>query len=114
MRSFKEQLEKDFDDSFFNLNEFAEIHDIDGKEIPVVVDNETLLQLNRRNSSRRGKTADYDGIFQDNRMFFVLKKYLPDQPVIDQIMEFDREPYKVGNVLEDFGGYTIVLKENAG
>lgn len=30
MRSFKDQLEKDFDNTFFNQNEFAEIHDIDG------------------------------------------------------------------------------------
>lgn len=106
MRLFKEQLEKDSESTFFNLNEFAELHDVDGEKIPVVVDNETLLQLDL------GKTVDSDGIFQDNKMFFVQKKYMPDQPVIDQIMEFDGEPYKVGNVLEDFGGYTIILKGN--
>lgn len=106
MRSFKDQLEMDFDNTFFNLNEFAEIHDIDGEKIPIVVDNDTLLQLNL------GKTADSDGIFQDNRMFFVQKKYMPDQPVIDQIMEFDGESYRIGSVLEDFGGYTIILKGN--
>lgn len=101
-------MEKDFDDTFFNLNEFAELHKLDGKEIPVVVDNETLLQLNL------GKTADSDGIFQDNKMFFVQEKYLEEEPVIGQIMEFDGEAYQVGNVLEDFGGYTIILKGNAG
>lgn len=106
MRSFKEQLEKDSENTFFNLNEFAEFHDVDGEKIPVVVDNETLLQLDL------GKTVETDGIFQDNKMFFVQKKYMPDQPVIDQIMEFDGEPYRVGNVLEDFGGYTIILKGN--
>ena len=108
MRTFKEQMEKDFDDAFFNLNEFAEIHNIDGENILVVVDNETLLQLDL------GKTADSDGIFEDNRMFFVQKKHMKSQPVIDQLMEFDGEMYQVGKVLEDFGGYTIILKENAG
>lgn len=108
MMSFKEQLERDFDNIFFNLNEFAELHDIDGKKIPIVVDNETLLQMNL------GKTADSDGIFQDNKMFFVQKKNLNYEPVIDQIMEFDGESYQVENVLEDLGGYTIILKGNAG
>lgn len=108
MRSFKEQMEKDFDNTFFNLNEFAELHELDGKNIPVVVDNETLLQLNL------GKTADSDGIFQDNKMFFVQKKYLEEEPVIGQIMEFDGESYQVGNVMEDFSGYTIILRGNAG
>ena len=73
-----------------------------------MVDNETLLQMNL------GKTADSDGIFQDNKMFFVQKKNLNYEPVIDQIMEFDGESYQVENVLEDLGGYTIILKGNAG
>lgn len=108
MRSLKDQLEKDFDRTFFNVDEFGEIHDIDGEKIPVVVDNETLLQLNL------GKTADSDGIFQDNRMFFVEKKYFQEEPAVGQIMEFDGEAYQVWNVLEDLGGYTIILRGNAG
>ncbi len=108
MRSFEDQLEKDFDRVFFNVDEFGELHDIDGEKIPVVVDNETLLQLNL------GKTADSDGIFQDNRMFFVQKKYLEEEPAVGQILEFDGESYLVGNVMKDFGGYTVILRENAG
>lgn len=106
MRSFQEQLEKDFDRVFFNTEEFGEIHDIDGEKVPIVVDNETLLELNL------GKTADSDGIFQDNRMFFIQKKHMPNHPVIGQVMEFDGEMYQVGNVLEDFGGYTVILRGN--
>ena len=70
MRTFKEQLEKDFHDAFFNLNEFAELHNIDGKNVPVVVDNDTLLALNL------GKNADSDGIFEDAKLFFVMKENL--------------------------------------
>ena len=72
------------------------------------MDNETLLELNL------GKTADTDGIFQDNKMFFVQKKDLDFEPVIDQIIEFDGESYPIGQVLEDYGGYTIILRGNAG
>ena len=106
MRSFKDQLEKDFDSTFFNVNEFAELHNIDGKEVPVVVDNDTLLALNL------GKNADSDGIFEDAKLFFILKKYLDSEPVIGQIMDFDGESYPIGNILEDFGGYTIILRGN--
>ena len=67
MRSFKEQLEKDMDTIFFNLNEFAENHMIDGKEIPVVVDNDRIIELSL------GKTTETRGIFTDDIMFFVLK-----------------------------------------
>lgn len=107
MKTFREQLEQDFEQTFFNLDEFAETHTIDGKEIPVVVDNETLMELTL------GKSADTDGIFQDSKMIYIRKKDLDVEPVIDQLMEFDREIYQVANVLEEVGGYSIILKGNA-
>lgn len=106
MRVFKEQMEKDFDAVFFNRDEFAELHSIDGKEIPVVVDNDTLLAL------KLGANADSDGIFEDAKMFFVRKKDLAYEPVIGQLMDFDGETYPIGNIVEDFGGYTIILRGN--
>jgi len=108
MKSFKEQLEKDLDGTFFNLDEFAELHTIDGKEIPVVVDNETLLQLNM------GKTVNSDGIFTDSIIIFVQKKYLDYEPVIGQVIDFDGVTYPVDNVLSDTGGYTMILRGNEG
>ena len=108
MRSFKEQLEKDFDDTFFNLDEFAELHTIDGNEIPVVVDNEALLSLNM------GKTVETDGIFTDSIIIFVQRKYLDYEPVIGQVIEFDGVTYPIDNVLSDTGGDTIILRGNEG
>ena len=108
MRSFKEQLEKDFSQTFFNPAEFGEKHRINGEGIFIVVDNETLLELNL------GKSSDTDGIFRDDKMFFVQKKDLGFEPVIGQLIEFDGETYPVGQVLEDCGGYTIILRGNAG
>lgn len=108
MKSFKEQMERDLDSTFFNTDEFAELHAVDGKEIPVVVDNETLLQLNM------GKTVNSDGIFTDSIIIFVQKKYLDYEPVIGQVIDFDGVTYPVDNVLSDTGGYTIILRGNEG
>ena len=108
MISFEEQIEKDFDDTFFNLDEFAELHMNDGKKLPVVKDSETLMQLNL------GKTAHSDGIFTDSIVLFVQKKHMEYEPVIGQIMEFDGVTYPIDNVLSDTGGYTIILRGNEG
>ena len=43
--SFKEQLLKDLDAVFLDLNAFAELHRVEGKQIPVVVDNDQLNKL---------------------------------------------------------------------
>lgn len=106
MRKFKEQLEKDMDDIFFNLDEFAEYHNIDGNKIPVVVDNDRIIELSL------GKTVETRGIFTDDILFFVLKKYLDYEPCAGQHMEFDGVTYPISDVKEDFGGYTIILSGN--
>lgn len=108
MMSFKEQLEKDFESVFFNMDEFAEIHSINGAKIPIVVDNEKLLEMNL------GKTVETNGIIEDDIMFFVRKKDLSEPPVVDNLMDFDGETYPIGHVLEDLGGYTVILRGNAG
>ena len=106
MRNFKEQLEKDFDSTFFSLNEFAENHLIDDVEMPVVIDNDMIINL------FLGKSVDTDGIFTDDKVFFVQKKYLGYEPVAGQHMKFDAQMYPVKSVFEDIGGYTIVLSSN--
>lgn len=44
---FKEQIQKDLDAVFFNLDEFAELHRVEGKQIAVVVDNDQLDKLKK-------------------------------------------------------------------
>lgn len=106
MKSFKEQLEKDFETTFFNTDEFAEIHELQGNEVPVVVDNDIIITLSL------GKNADADGIFTDDKMIFVQKKYLEFEPVAGQHLSFDGEIYQIKTVNEDMGGYTIILSGN--
>ena len=43
--SFKEQILKDLDNVFLNLDEFAELHRIEGVQIAVVVDSDMLSKL---------------------------------------------------------------------
>ena len=43
--NFKDQIRQDLDTVFLNVDEFAELHRIEGKEIPVVVDNDQLVKL---------------------------------------------------------------------
>ena len=37
MISFREQVANDIENVFFNMEEFADIHDVEGEEIPVVL-----------------------------------------------------------------------------
>ena len=98
MKSFKEQLEKDLDSVFFNMNEFAETHMIDGKEVPIVLDNDRIIELSM------GKTVETRGIFTDDILFFVQKKDLDYEPVAGRLhYYFNGEPGLIVQKIEVTG-----------
>ena len=43
--SFKDQIKQDLSDIFLNLDEFADLHRIEGKEVPVVIDSNKLSKI---------------------------------------------------------------------
>ena len=45
--NFKEQIQKDLDAVFFNTDEFAEPHRVEGKKIDVIVDSDKMDELKK-------------------------------------------------------------------
>ena len=43
--SFKDQIKQDLSDVFLNLDEFADLHRIEGNEVPVVIDSDIMAKL---------------------------------------------------------------------
>lgn len=67
--SFKDQIKQDLSDIFLNLDEFADLHRIEGKEVPVVIDSDIMAKLSKIGDNRihgmdeadmviRGKASD--------------------------------------------------------
>ena len=77
--SFKEQIKTDLDNVFLNLDEFAEIHRVEGKQIPVVVDNDQLNNLKKgqilglveADMLLMGKEADFPADLEPGRLLNV-------------------------------------------
>lgn len=51
MSAFKDMVARDLDAVFLNVDEFAELHMVEGKEIPVVMDDDRLTTLKKGRSS---------------------------------------------------------------
>lgn len=103
---FKEQLLEDLDTVFFNPDEFAEKHTINGSEVDIVVDNDKLAELF---ISRQINTEQ---LFTDSIMFYVRKCNLDFEPVPGQYIEYDGHGYLITDVKTDDESYTIVLGVN--
>lgn len=104
--TFKEQFKADLNEVFFNLDEFAEDHKINGSIVNVVVDNDTLAELF---ISRQIHTEQ---IFTDAIMFYVRKCDLGFEPVPGQYIDYDDRGYLVTDVKTDDEAYTVILGAN--
>lgn len=104
---FKEQFLDDLDSVFFNSEEFAELHMINGMEVNIVVDNDKLAELY---ISKKSHTEE---LFTDAIMFYVRKKDLDFEPVPGQYLEYDGQWMLISDVkADDTESYTIVLEAN--
>ena len=106
MPTFKDYLNADME-TFFNTGEFAEMHDIDGQEIPAVIDSDILKT--RGNNQR---DAQHEGVFRGELAVFVQSSYFPERPVIGQHMRLDGKLYLVEDCAEAQGVLEITLGAN--
>lgn len=92
--------------TFLNLDEFAEMHDIDGLQVAAVVDSDVLKIRSDRKSER------YDGVYAAELAVYVKAADLPNRPVYGQHMRLDGKLYLVVECTEAEGILEIVLGAN--
>ena len=101
--SFKEQLQKDLDSVFFNLDEFAELHRIEGKEIPVVVDNDQLNKL---------KKGQILGLIEADMLLMGKESDFPANLEPGRLLNVDGREMLVANSGKDLGLVEVALRQN--
>ena len=102
MSNFKDLLQQDLN-TFFNPDEFGEMHNIDGKEVNVIVDNDKLQERSKK---------EFDGLSVGELLYYVKVSDLIKKPIQDAPQLFDKKPYLIFNVREDNGVYEIILQQN--
>lgn len=102
--NFKDLVRNDIENIFMNADEFAETHNIDGKDMVVMVDNNEMLEREKRYKALE------DGIFRKQVLFYVSAVKFGRLPAIGKIMVFDKKQYKVTDAIREGGVYSISLE----
>jgi len=102
MKSFKECLVED-SKVFFNNNEFSEKHNINGRLLNIVVDNNQLMNRSK---------VEYEGVMVGDILYYVTSEDYGKAPKVDEVQMYDNIPCKVFDVRIDSGMYEIILKRN--
>lgn len=102
--SFKDLIKEDLT-IFINPDEFGESHRINGRNLNVVVDDETLEERKNKN---------FDGISYAEILYYVKADDFGELPSISDNQKFDGRPMFVTSASESNGMYEITLGQNRG
>lgn len=102
MSSFKDFISNDLD-TFVNTDEFAVDISIEGENVSVVLDDETMIE--------RQLAKPIEGALHKEELFFYLKvSALTFYPRPDNIVIFDKVHWRIVDVQEDMGLFTVTCE----
>ena len=104
--TFKEQIAADISATFLNNSEFADNHNVNGKEIPAIVDDNELLE---RDKSKL-LNGPLDGIYKARRLLYVSRADYGPRPAQNSALTLDGKPYRVKTCTEEDGMLAIELE----
>lgn len=104
--SFKDQIKQDLSDVFLNLDEFADLHRIEGKEVPVVIDSDIMAKLSKIGDNRIHGMAEADMVIMGKA------SDLPENLDPGRLLNLDGREVIVVTTTSEMGLVQIAVRQN--
>lgn len=104
--TFKESVQRDIDEVFFNVDEFSDLHTIDGVQMPAMIDDMENIEREKRMKSKM------DGIYARQVLLYVKASAFGGLPSQGRLMTLDGRKYTVVDATDEGGVYTLTLEAN--
>lgn len=104
--SFKDQIKQDLSDFFLNLDEFADLHRIEGKEVPVVIDSDMLEKLSKIGDNR------IHGMDEADMVIMGKASDLPENLDPGRLLNLDGREVIVVTTTSEMGLVQIAVRQN--
>lgn len=108
--TFKEQIAADNRNVFMNEDEFSEKHLINGTEMPCMVDNNEMIDREKRYQYKRSLYAD--GVYIKQLLIYVRAEDFGALPAVGRLITFDKKSYIVSDAINEDGIYSLSLEAN--
>ena len=106
MKSFKDIIKEDISTTFINTDEFSDMHNIDGRDMPVQIDDNEIIEREKKSNS------NMDGIYVKQKLIYVKANDFGALPAIGRQIMLDGKRYLVVDSTDEHGVYTITLEGN--
>lgn len=104
--SFKDQIKQDLSDIFLNLDEFADLHRIEGKEVPVVIDSDIMAKLSKIGDNR------IHGMDEADMIIMGKASDLPENLDPGRLLNLDGREVIVVTTTSEMGLVQIAVRQN--
>lgn len=104
--SFKDQIKQDLSDIFLNLDEFADLHRIEGKEVPVVIDSDIMAKLSKIGDNR------IHGMDEADMVIMGKASDLPENLDSGRLLNLDGREVIVVTTTSEMGLVQIAVRQN--
>ena len=104
--SFKDQIKQDLSDIFLNLDEFADLHRIEGKEVPVVIDSDIMAKLSKIGDNRSHGMDEADMVIMGKA------SDLPENLDPGRLLNLDGREVIVVTTTSEMGLVQIAVRQN--
>ena len=108
--TFKEQIALDNKQVFMNLDEFSETHLVNGKEMPCIIDNNEMVDREKR--YRYNHSLYADGVYIKQLLIYVKAEDFGPLPAIGRMLVFDKKSYIITEAINEDGIYSLCLEAN--
>lgn len=104
--SFKDQIKQDLSDIFLNLDEFADLHRIEGNEVPVVIDSDIMAKLSKIGDNR------IHGMDEADMVIMGKASDLPENLDPGRLLNVDGREVIVVTTTSEMGLVQIAVRQN--
>lgn len=104
--SFKDQIKQDLSDIFLNLDEFADLHRIEWKEVPVVIDSDIMTKLSKIGDNR------IHGMDEADMVIMGKASDLPENLDPGRLLNLDGREVIVVTTTSEMGLVQIAVRQN--
>lgn len=103
MSAFKNQLMVDVKGTFLNLDEFSDMHEINGVVMRCQIDNNEQIEREKRQPGG-------DGIYRNQKLLYVVAEDFGNMPKQNSLLKLDGKVYIVKDAISEQGIYSITVE----
>lgn len=103
---FKDVIKADVHRVFLNVDEFSDMHTINGVEMPVQIDSNEQIEREKRFNQ------NMDGIYKNQKLIYVSASDFGPMPKQGSVLIMDKRTYRVADAIDEGGIYSITLEAN--